>query len=739
VGSSLYEFGPFTVQPDERLLLQEGRPVSLTPKAFDLLIQLIDRPGQLVGKQELMTALWPDTFVEETNLAYTMSALRRAIGDGLNGNQYIQTVPTRGYRFVSPVMRKDPAVAITADRIPPGIARRRWHFPAIAVAGVAIAGLGGLSLGSWAPWRDAVSVAPMQLSTELGVQATLPMADEPFALSADGTLVAFAARDNDAETRLYVRRLEQLTATPIPGTERAISPFFSPDAQWVAFFADLKLKKVPVTGGAVQTLADVANPRGGWWGEDDTIVFAPGNRTGLMRVSSAGGPVQPVTTLLGGEISHRFPQVLPGGKAVLYTASTEVNIGTGASLFIQPLPSGERIVVHPHGFFGRYTPSGHIVFMQNSALFAVPFDRQRLEILGPPGQVIDGVKSDSSMGSAQLAASEAGTLAYLPGQNLFDARPIAWMDRQGIVTSLRDVPAHWSNPTFSPDGRRIAVDIRTNGQTDIFVYEWARGTLIKVTSESGNEAYPLWTRDGRRIAYRSFNPSSNPPYTLSWKPVDETGDAQILTQSTGPLQPGSWHPTQNVLAFDAERPGTGADVMLLRLEGDETSGWKPGQPTAFLGSAATEHNPVFSHDGNWLAYCSNESGRKGVGSHDVYVRPFPGPGEQVMVSTVGGERPSWSRSTAELVFTVLFRDYRRLLMVAPYRVEKDTFRPGRPRQWEAKGVPLRILEGHRNYALHPEGARVAIAPPPEGEDLAQTHVTLFLNFFDHLRRIAPGR
>ena len=179
--------------------------------------------------------------------------------------------------------------------------------------------------------------------------------------------------------------------------------------------------------------------------------------------------------------------------------------------------------------------------------------------------------------------------------------------------------------------------------------------------------------------------------------------------------------------------------MLLRLEGDETSGWKPGQPTAFLGSAATEHNPVFSHDGNWLAYCSNESGRKGVGSHDVYVRPFPGPGEQVMVSTVGGERPSWSRSTAELVFTVLFRDYRRLLMVAPYRVEKDTFRPGRPRQWEAKGVPLRILEGHRNYALHPEGARVAIAPPPEGEDLAQTHVTLFLNFFDHLRRIAPGR
>ena len=507
----------------------------------------------------------------------------------------------------------------------------------------------------------------------------------------------------------------------------------------MAFFADLKLKKVPVTGGAVQTLAEAPNPRGGWWGEDGTIVFAPTNRTGLMRVSSTGGPVQPLTTLLDSEISHRFPQVLPGGNAVLYTASTEVDIGAGAILVVQPLPSGDRIVVQPHGFFGRFTPSGHIVYMQGSALFAVPFDRQRLKILGPPGLVIDGVKSDSSIGSAQLAASEAGRLAYLPGQNLFDARPIAWMDRQGILTSLRSLPAHWSNPEFSPDGQFIAMDIRTNGQTDIFVYEWARGTLIKVTSESGNEEYLVWTRDGKRIAYRSFTQSSNPPYTLSWKRADGTGDAQILTQSTGPLRPGSWHPTQNVLAFVAERPGTGADVMLLRLEGDETSGWKQGQPTALLDSAATEHNPVFSPDGKWLAYDSNESGRKGVGAHDVYVRPFPGSGDKVMISSAGGERPSWSRSTADLVFTVPFRDYRRLLMVAPYRVEKDTFRPDKPRQWEAKGVPLRLLSGHRNYALHRDGARVAIAPPPEGEEVGQTHVTLFLNFFDHLRRIAPAQ
>jgi serine/threonine-protein kinase len=473
----------------------------LTPKAFDLLVQLIERPGQLVGKQELMTALWPETFVEEANLTYTMSALRRVLGDGQDGNQYIQTVPTRGYRFVSPVIRKKPAVSITADRIPPGVASRRRRFPAIAVAAVAIAGLGGLFIASWAPWGDAVPLAPMQLSIELGAPATLPTTREAFALSADGTLLAFAARERENEAeRLYVRRLAQPTATLIPGTEGASSPFFSPDAQWVAFFADLKLKKVPVTGGAVRTIADALNHRGGWWGEDDTIVFDPSGRTGLMRVSSDGGPVQPLTTLLDGEISHRFPQVLPGGNAVLYTASTEVDIGTGASLAVQPLPSGERIVVQPHGFFGRYTPSGHIVYMQESALFAVPFDRQRLEILGPPGRVIDGVTSDSSRGSAQLAVSEAGTLAYLPGQNLFDARPIAWMDRQGMMTSLRALPAHWSNAEFSPDGDHIAMDIRINGQTDIFVYGLARGTLINVTSGGGDEEYPV----GPETANTSF-------------------------------------------------------------------------------------------------------------------------------------------------------------------------------------------------------------------------------------------
>jgi DNA-binding winged helix-turn-helix (wHTH) protein/Tol biopolymer transport system component len=739
VASALaYEFGPFTVQPAERLLVRGGRPVSLTPKAFDLLTHLVDRPGQLVGKQELMAALWPDTFVEEANLAYTMSALRKALGDGQSGDLYIQTVPTRGYRFIAPVVRRAPASSDPA-LVAPTIRNLPQRFSVMLLAAAVLVAVGALAILQWAPSRSAPTRPPLRLSVELGVDATLPLTDAAFTLSADGTMLAFAARTSGNTPQLYLRRLEQLTATPLPGTDGASSPFFSPDGQWLAFFADSKLKKVRVTGGAVVTLADARNPRGGWWAEDGTIVFAPTPRVGLMRVSDAGGDPKLLTTLVADEISHRFPQVLPGGRAVLYTASTEVNIGAGTTLVVQPLPSGERIVIRPGGFFGRYAASGHVVFIEGNTLFAMPFDSRRLKQTGPAARVIDGVKSDGSRGSAQVAVSPAGVLAYLPGQNLFAAGPVAWMDRNGTLSTLRAVPVDWSNPEFSPDGRRIAMDIRREGHSDIWVYDVARDAPTRVTSDTTNEESPVWTPDGRGIVYRSFGSSISPAgHTLSWKRADGAGDAQVLVKSNAPLMPGSWHPTRNMLAYVAETTTTAEDVMILPVDGDETNGWKPGHATAFVNSAARERGPVFSPDGRWLAYQSTEAG-PGRDRDEVYVRPFPGPGERVTVSSAGGETPSWSRMRPELVFTTPGPDYRRVLMVAPYRVENNSFRPDKPLPWAKLGVALRILNGQRNYALHPDGVRVAIAPPPEGEDVGQTHVTLVFNFFDELRRIAPAK
>ena len=600
-------------------------------------------------------------------------------------------------------------------------------------------------LGRWAPWRTTSPRVQQRLSVELGIDGTLSMTDAAFALSPDGTLLAFVARTNgSATTRLHIRRLEQLTATPLPGTDEARGPFFSPDGREVAFFADLKLKRVPVAGGAVVTLADAPNPRGGWWAEDGTIVFAPNNRVGLMRVSAVGGQAQPLTMLADGEITHRWPQVLPGGAALLYSASTEVNIGGDTTLVVQPLPSGERTILHRGGYFGRYVASGHIVYMEDDTLFAMPFDRERLSVTGPAGRAIDGVRSDTSRGAAQFAVSQTGALAYLPGQNTFGARPIAWMDRTGAIAILRAALADWSNPEFSPDGQRIAIDIRSEGHSDIWVYDWARDTLTRVTSEKTNEERPVWTPDGERIVYRSFGSSIDPADdTLSWRRADGTGDAQVLIQSKAALVPGSWHPTQQVLAYVATTAAGREDVMILPIAGDEGRGWTPGQPTAFLNSAARERGPTFSPDGRWLAYYSNESGLltsagEALGDQ-VFVRPFPGPGSRVMVSSVKGATPSWIHARRELVFIFSSAiDYRSVLMLAPYRVENDSFLADKPRPWAERGS-LRFLQGQRDYALHPDGERVAMAPPAEGEVGGQTHLTLVTNFFEELRRISLAK
>jgi roadblock/LC7 domain-containing protein len=485
----------------------------------------------------------------------------------------------------------------------------------------------------------------------------------------------------------------------------------------------------------VVPLADAPSHRGAWWAEDDTIVFAPHFRMGLMRVSARGGQAQPVTTLRQGEITHRFPQVLPGGGAILYTASTEVTIGTGSMLVIQALNSGERTIVRRGGYFGRYADSGHIVYMENDTLFAMPFDVRRLKVTGPPASTTDSIKSDISTGRVEFALSQTGKMVYIPGRNRFGARPIAWLDRAGTLATLRGEPADWYNAEFSPDGRRIAMDIRSAGQTDIWVHDWSGGQRIKVTSESVNEEFPVWTPDGARLAYRTFK-SSIDPYgnTISVKRADGTGDAQVLVHSAAALKPGSWHPDGKLLAYVATMPGTADDVMILPIERDEVGGWKTGTPIAFANTVARERAATFSPDGRWLSYTSNESG------HDeVYVSPFPGPGERVMVSSGGGHTSSWSRTRQEIVFNGPGVDAWEPLMVVRYRIENGSFIGDKPRPWAESGPEVRQLLGSRMYALHPDGARIAIAPQFEGETVAPTHLTYLLNLFDEFRRIAPAK
>jgi serine/threonine-protein kinase len=233
--------------------------------------------------------------------------------------------------------------------------------------------------------------------------------------------------------------------------------------------------------------------------------------------------------------------------------------------------------------------------------------------------------------------------------------------------------------------------------------------------------------------FRSSTSSTDPSgYTISWKRADGTGDAQVLVHSRSLLRPGSWHPTKKLLAYVAANPATGEDVMILPLEGDEARGWKAGQATAFVSSPARDRSPAFSPDGRWLAYSSNESG-----ADQVYVRPFPGPGARVTVSSAGGNTSSWSRTRPEIVFVTPAVDYMFRLMVARYRVDHGSFVVDKPRPWAEGASMVRELLGSRMYALHPDGMRLAIAPPSDGDADPQSHVTFVLNLLDELRRIAP--
>jgi len=601
---------------------------------------------------------------------------------------------------------------------------------ALLAGGFALA----MALGLWVPSRRVPPPDPVRVNVELGADVSLldttsGNGGAAVTISPDGRVLVFVGeKGTGGGAQLYVRRLAQLKAVPLAGTENAESPFFSPDGQWVAFFAGGKLKKVAVTGGAADTLCDAPTARGGMWAEDGSIVFAPAARERLLRVSSTGGTPAPVTTLTEGEVTQRWPQVLPGGKAILFTSSGIMpSAFNDANIVVQPLPGRAGKVVQRGGYYGRYVASGHLVYVHDGTVWAAPFDIDRLEVTGPRVPLIDGVASNVATGGAQVAVSASGTLVYRPGLSARGGSlPIHWLDREGKLAPLRVAPADWFNLQFAPDGRRLALEIR-DAQADIWVYEWAHDTLTRMTVDPADDIKPVWTNDGRRLAFASTRGDKSTP-NLYWQRADGIGEAQRLTDSPHVQLPASWHPSGKLLAFEEQNAQTGLDVMVLPMGGDETSGWQPGKPTAFLNSSADERDPMFSPDGRWIAYVSNESGRS-----EVYVRPFPGPGGKWLISSGGGTFPTWSRTKPELFYGSPGQQ----IMVVAYNVEADSFRADRPRLWSAERYLPRT--DSRMFDLHPDGERLAVASSAAQAtgDVKQDRVTIIFNVLEELHRIAP--
>ena len=464
------------------------------------------------------------------------------------------------------------------------------------------------------------------------------------ALSPDGKTLVFGAIWGGRQ-QLYARAMDQLSAMPMSGTSGGSSPFFSPDGQWVGFVADGELRKVPLSGGPAVTLCKAAALFGASWGDDGTIVFATQRNGGLWRVSAAGGTPDALTTLQPGEYSHRLPHMLPGGHAVIFTISKGAHLWDDTQIVVRSLDTGKQTVLVTGGSDGRYVSTGHLIYVRLGTLMAVPFDPVRLAVTGGATGVIDGVMQAANR-NRQLHGQYVGGPVHrfrYGGARLSDgwrggcrlnARWHGWIGRER-ARRYRRRRAHISLPRLSPDGQRVAVFTTVSVRCGATTSHAARSARSPLT---GRAVTAFFAPDGKRIVFRSG--AAGGEDNLYWKAADGSGAVERLTTSARSQTPASWSPDGTTLAFVEEGDSKGFlqfDIWVLSIGDRKTR--------AVIHTAANEMTPEFSPDGRWLAYVSNESGR-----NEVYVQPYPGPGERHLISTNGGEQPAWSGNGRELFY-----------------------------------------------------------------------------------------
>jgi serine/threonine-protein kinase len=559
----------------------------------------------------------------------------------------------------------------------------------------------------------------VRLDVDLGPDVSLSsFAGADAIISPDGTRLVYVSHN-----RLFTRRLDQQQATELPATEGADAPFFSPDGQWVAFFAGNKLKKVSVAGGATTVLCNAPSGLGGSWREDNVISAALNVVGGLSRVPASGGAPSPLTELdrTRGETTHRWPQFLPGGKAVLFTAHNQQISGFDeAEIKVMALGDRHQKTLLRGGTYGRYLPTGHLLYVNRGTVFAVPFDIGSLEVRGSPVSLLNQVAYDIS-GGARFEVSQTGTLVYENGGAQSRSVNVDWLESDGKMRALLRQPGNYGRPSFSPDGQRLAMDIAEGSRSDIWIYDLRRHGSARLTWDGNVNQLPVWTPDGRYIVFQDQE-------GLSWTRADGAGKPQPLlrTKSTT-VQMWSFAPDGKRLAYFELDPGTAFHLWTVPLASDG-AGLRAGQPEVFLKTSSDERHPAFSPDGRWLAYSSTESG-----GFQVYVRAFPDRGGKWQITTSGGVYPAWSRAGRQLFFESLDNQ----IMVADYTVKGDSFVPDKPRVWSE--TRLADLGLFKNFDLAPDGKRIAALLPAEGGGAQQSrhHLVFLMNFFDELRRRVP--
>lgn len=486
------------------------------------------------------------------------------------------------------------------------------------------------------------------------------------AISPDGSTLAFVAT-SDGIDRLYVRRRDDTEVRLIAGTEGASLPVFSPDNKWLAFVADSTLKKMAYFDGPATSIAKVSDVRGLSWAGPDSLVYTPHVSDPLYQVSVNGGEPRQVSTLdeSKSERSHRWPQVLPEGKAVLFTVGTLNSPDDYESSTIEAvvLATGERRVLLPGASMARYSRSGHLVFARGGSLFAVGFDADTLTTKGTPVSVLQGVAGDQTTGMAHFSIADDGTLAYIPGGPGANMRRVFWADRSGNFQPVNIPAAQYNDIRISPDGTRLALLVGSSGSGDVWVYDFARETSTRLTFDMMN-ASPVWSADGRSIFYTAIE-TTGIKTTVLRKPADGSREAEVVASHVNTAYIKAIEPDGASAIFDYQLNTNRGDIVRLSLT-------QEAQMSRVVSTPFNEYGATLSPDGRWLAYQSNESGRP-----EIYVRDLSEAGGRWQISTAGGEEPRWSPDGRELYYrnNNLFMS----VTVAAGRLS----RPGRQRTFSA--------------------------------------------------------
>jgi eukaryotic-like serine/threonine-protein kinase len=576
--------------------------------------------------------------------------------------------------------------------------RTVWASTVIA-ASVAIVAALVLTMrqGKWVPSSNA-SVKRFSIS----LPTNAPLAEgafEKFAVSPDGTRVAYVGGKDP--TKLYVYSVDTLENKPLPGTDGARGPFFSPTGEWVGFYTDEgELKKVALAGGQAVLLSTRGKLRGATWGPDNTIVFAEPPFP-LQRLSASGSEVDPISSP-DSQAQLRWPSFLPGGEHLLYTASGFRGDYESARLGVVSVKTGKAKVLLTGATYGRYVSPGFLVYLHSEAIYAVPFDLRELSVTGSPKSLVADVDSYFTTGLAHFGVSSDGSLFYIPRPHDEYERELIWVDRSGTSTPVTSVRRTYQQPKISPNGKGLLVTVGSPPRADIWSYDIARDTWSRLTSEGINDS-PIWSPDGKLIAYAS-NKSGG--FDLYLMPSDASSSSKRVTARRAWDFPSSWSADGKVILVSEQYRATLGDIFAV-------SPREGAIPAPVVSTRFDEGGGVFSPDAHWFAYRSSESGRS-----EIYVQPYPPTGRKWLVSLDGGSNPVWRRDGKEL----FYRNGNRMMSVSLDLGSE--FNASKPRV---------LFRGdfEPDFDVTPDGQRfIMVKRPPQAQ---RTQINVVLGAFDHLK------